>query len=79
MTMRPPDAWRKAVNCTRLAEKAADEMARKTLTIIRDSWIAIANESEVVGITDPEAILLILDRSMAAGSEAIEPTLPLSR
>jgi hypothetical protein len=32
-----------------------------------------------VGITDPEAILLILDRSMAAGSEAIEPTLPLSR
>ena len=65
MTIRPADAWRKAVNCIWLAETAADEIGPNTLKIIRDAWIAIANDGEVVGIADPEAVLLILDRSMA--------------
>jgi hypothetical protein len=51
------------VNCTWLAERAADEIGRNTLKIIRDAWIAIANDGEVVGMADPEAVLLILDQS----------------
>jgi hypothetical protein len=57
------EAWRKAVKCTWLAERAADEIGRETLKIIRDAWIAIANDGEVVGLTDPKAVLLILDQS----------------
>jgi hypothetical protein len=48
-----------------LLDSAPDEMARRALIIIRDSWIAIANDSEIAGATDPEAALLILDDSMA--------------
>jgi hypothetical protein len=71
MTIRPADAWRKAVNCTRLADATADELARTILTAIRNSWIAIANDSEILGTTDPEAVLLILDQSTAEQSQAI--------
>ena len=71
MTIGPAEAWRKALNCTCLADKAADEIARKILTVIRDSWIAIANDGEVVGTTDPIATLLILDQSVAGRSPAI--------
>jgi hypothetical protein len=71
MAIQPTEAWRKAVNCTRLAERTPDEMVRNALTIIRNLWIAIANDSEVVGATDPEAVLLILDESMAERSKAI--------
>jgi hypothetical protein len=63
MPIRPADAWRKALNCTRLADNAPDEIARQTLTIIRNSWIAIANDSEVAGTTNPDAVLLVLDES----------------
>jgi hypothetical protein len=52
------------VNCT-----------RKALTIIRNSWIAIANDSEVVATTDSDPILLILDQSMAERSKAIRLSL----
>jgi hypothetical protein len=38
-------------------------MGLETLKIIRDAWIAIANDGEVVGLADPEAVLLILDQS----------------
>jgi len=71
MTIRSEVAWRKAVICTLLADRTMDENARKTLTIIRNTWIWVANESEVLGTIDPEAVLLILDQSMAVQSKAI--------
>jgi hypothetical protein len=45
-----------------------DENARKTLTIVRNSWIRVANESEVLGAIDTEAVLLIMDETMAVQS-----------
>jgi hypothetical protein len=64
-TIRCTAAWRKAVNCTLLPDRTTDEIVRKTLTVIRNSWIEVANESEVLGTIDPEAALLILDKSTA--------------
>jgi hypothetical protein len=75
MTIRPQDAWRKALNCTLLADQAMDELARKTLIVIRNSWIAIANDGEVLGTTDPEAVLLVLDDTIAAHSRTLRPHL----
>jgi hypothetical protein len=66
MTARSAAAWRKAVNCTLLADWTTDEIASRTLTLIRNSWIEVANDGEVLGTMDPEAALLILDESMAA-------------
>jgi hypothetical protein len=66
VTIRSAAAWRKAVNCTLLANRTTDDIARKTLTLIRNSWIEVANDSAVLGTMDPEAALLILDKSMAA-------------
>jgi hypothetical protein len=37
-----------------LADRTMDENARKTLTIVRNSWIGVANESEVLGAIDTE-------------------------
>jgi hypothetical protein len=68
-TIRCTAAWRKAVICTLLADRTTDEIARKTLTVIRNSWIEVANESEVLGTIDPEAALLILDKSTAGQGE----------
>ena len=70
MTIPSAVAWRKAVNCMLLADRTTDDIARKTLTIIRNSWIEVANESEVLGTIDPEAALLILDESMAAQNQS---------
>ena len=70
-TIRCTAAWRKAVNCTLLADRTTDEIARKTLTVIRNSWIEVANDSEVLGTMDPEAALLILDESIAGQSKTM--------
>jgi hypothetical protein len=66
ITIQSAAVWRKAVNCTLLADRTTDDIARKTLTLIRNSWIEVANDSEVLGTMDPEAALLILDESMPA-------------
>jgi hypothetical protein len=66
MTTRSEVAWRKAANCTLLADRSLDENARKILTIVRNSWIGV--DSEVLGAIDTEAALLIMDETMAVQS-----------
>ena len=66
MTIRSEVAWRKAANCTLLADRSLDENARKILTIVRNSWIGV--DSEVLGAIDTEAALLIMDETMAVQS-----------
>jgi hypothetical protein len=73
MPIRSEVAWRKAVNCTLLADRTMDEIARRTLTIIRNSWIRVANDSEILGTMDPEAVLLILDETMAPQKKPTPP------
>jgi hypothetical protein len=68
MTIRSEVAWRKAANCTLLGDRTMDENARRTLTIVRNSWIGVANESKVLGAIDTEAVLLIMDETMAVQS-----------
>ena len=47
MAVPPKEAWRKATNCALLAEQVADEPTRNALITLRNSWINIANNSEV--------------------------------
>jgi hypothetical protein len=70
-TIRCAAAWRKAANCMLLADRTTDEIARKTFTVICNSWIEVANDSEVLGTIDPEAALLILDKSTAGQSKTM--------
>jgi len=53
------EAWRKAANCALLAELVAEEPTRNALITLRNSWINIANDSEVVGVVDANAVLEI--------------------
>jgi hypothetical protein len=53
ITIQSAAVWRKAVNCTLLADRTTDDIARKTLTLIRNSWIEVANDSEVLGTNGP--------------------------
>jgi hypothetical protein len=59
-----------------LVDRATGEIARKTLTWTRNSWIKVANDSEVSGTMDPEVALLILDGSMAAQNETMRLSPP---
>jgi hypothetical protein len=59
MAVPPKEAWRKAANCSLLAEQVADQPTRNALIALRNSWINIANNSEVVGAVDANAVLEI--------------------
>jgi hypothetical protein len=59
MAVPSKEAWRKAANCALLAEQVADEPTRNALIALRNSWINIANNSEVVGAVDANAVLEI--------------------
>jgi hypothetical protein len=59
MAAQPKEAWRKAANCALLAGQVADEPTRNALTTLRNSWINIANNSEIVGAVDTNAVLEI--------------------
>ena len=59
MAVPSKEAWRKAANCALLAELVAEEPTRNALITLRNSWINIANDSEVVGAADANAVLEI--------------------
>jgi hypothetical protein len=59
MAVPSKEAWRKAANCALLAEQVADEPTHNALIALRNSWINIANNSEVVGAVDANAVLEI--------------------
>ena len=60
MAIRTDEAWRKAASCAILAEQAGNEIARGALIQMRNSWIMIANDAEVLGAMDSEAVLSLL-------------------
>ena len=57
MAVPSEEAWRKAANCALLIDQTADEPTRNALITIRNSWIRIANASEIVGAVDVNAVL----------------------
>jgi len=63
MAVPPKEAWRKAANCALLAGQVADEPTRNALIALRNSWINIANNSEVLGAVDANAVLEISQQS----------------
>ncbi len=60
MTIRTDEAWRKAASCAILAEQAGNDVARGALIQMRNSWIMIANDAEVLGAMDSAAVLSLL-------------------
>ena len=48
MTMRAADAWSVARFCALVAREADDDRLCRSLINIRDVWIDIANESELL-------------------------------
>lgn len=64
--VRAADAWSIARFCALVAEEANDDMMCRSLINIRDVWIDIANECE-----------LVADRGMVAQRELDDP-LPMS-
>jgi hypothetical protein len=59
VTLRNKEAWRKAANCALLAGQVTDERTRSALITLRNSWINMANNSEIVGAVDANAVLEI--------------------
>jgi hypothetical protein len=59
MAVPSKEAWRKAANCALLAELVAEEPTRNALITLRNSWINMANNSEIVGAVDANAVLEI--------------------
>ena len=57
MTIRSDQAWRKAAACAVLANQAGSEISRGALIRMRNSWITIANDAEVLGAVDSDALL----------------------
>lgn len=48
MTVRAADAWNVALFCALVAKEVDDDIACQSLINIRDVWIDIANESELL-------------------------------
>ncbi len=78
MPMSTEEAWRKAANCAVLVQQAPDEATRFALVRMRNSWIAIANDSAVLGSFDGYAALSIHPEDAAAVVPALTvPVAPL--
>ena len=52
MPISTEEAWRKAANCAVLVQQAPDETTRLALVGMRNSWIAIANDSAFLNSFD---------------------------
>jgi hypothetical protein len=48
MELSSEAAWKKAAACEQHARQAPDEILRAKFERLRDSWIRIANDAEVV-------------------------------
>ena len=55
MVVRAADAWSIARFCALVAKEADDELMCRSLINIRDVWIDIANESELLGAREDRA------------------------
>ncbi len=67
--MQARDAWDRAADCAVRADRSTDERMRVLFTKLRDSWIRVANDRELVALAGADQ-----EPTRHSGRPASEPS-----